>query len=507
MSSNRHVIIIGSGPSGAMAAHELIQQGIPVIMLESGHGQPKGLLIRLKGQNVFRWKPYDTVANAQQHVASGDPATEWAYNLALGGFSGQWTGAVPRFAPEDFYEGAQLSEAYRWPITYEELEPFYEKAEEQLIVTAGSQSFPQLPASKAAYRRDLPKDWQHLAQHAAKWGQGLTMLPLADGPPWMVVRRGTAFNSYYRIVSKLLKSPHFQLISGAHVLKLNWSAQKNRVDSVIYQDRTNGSQHQLAGTAVMVAAGPINSARLLFNSACSDFPEGLGNSAGILGRYLHDHPREWWIIELDKPITRISSGAYLTRRPYADSAPLIASSWTLGVASHRDKYLQFIQPKGNQIGVQVFGTMIPRTDYFIKPDEQKKDKFGFPAANICLSYEEPVVQNMIAARNQLINIFEDAGYQGQIEQMEPQLAPGSSVHYGGAVRMHDSPKYGVLDRWNRLHDIPNVSVVDASCFTTGAEKNPTPTIMAIAARAAAKLANDLKTANLQKQSRQLQVSI
>jgi choline dehydrogenase-like flavoprotein len=74
-----------------------------------------------------------------------------------------------------------------------------------------------------------------------------------------------------------------------------------------------------------------------------------------------------------------------------------------------------------------------------------------------------------------------------------ELMPGTSVHYGGAVRMHRSPQFGVLDGWNRMHDVPNVAVTDASSFPTGPEKNPTLTAMAISARAADGLAADLRS--------------
>ena len=73
-----------------------------------------------------------------------------------------------------------------------------------------------------------------------------------------------------------------------------------------------------------------------------------------------------------------------------------------------------------------------------------------------------------------------------------ELVPGSSVHYAGSVRMHASPQFGVLDSWNRMYDVPNVAVVDPSCFPTGPEKNPTLTAMALAARAADRLADDLR---------------
>jgi choline dehydrogenase-like flavoprotein len=88
--------------------------------------------------------------------------------------------------------------------------------------------------------------------------------------------------------------------------------------------------------------------------------------------------------------------------------------------------------------------------------------------------------------------MQDAGHRGAIREIVPTLVPGTAKHYGGAARMHASPKFGVTDGFNRLHEIPNVLVVDASCFTTGAEKNPTLTATALAARSADRLARDLR---------------
>ena len=91
-----------------------------------------------------------------------------------------------------------------------------------------------------------------------------------------------------------------------------------------------------------------------------------------------------------------------------------------------------------------------------------------------------------------MQLMQDAGHRGTIRDIVHTLFPGTAKHYGGAARMHASPKFGVTDGFNLLHDIPNVLVVDASCFTTGVEKNPTLTVMALTARAADRLARDLK---------------
>ena len=89
------------------------------------------------------------------------------------------------------------------------------------------------------------------------------------------------------------------------------------------------------------------------------------------------------------------------------------------------------------------------------------------------------------------DLFASAGHDLAIPGPFHELVPGSSVHFAGTARMHDDPAFGVLDRWNRVHDAPNVVVCDSSCFPTGPEKNPTLTAMAIAIRAADHLADDL----------------
>ncbi len=490
MSDARRVIVIGSGPAGAMAAHELIRKGIPVTLLEAGDGFQGGFLLRLSGRNFYRRVP--PMEHGTRHIASGDPQTDWYLNLAPGGLSNQWTGATPRFAPEDFTEGERLHERYRWPVTYDELAPFYEQTERLMDITADSRDMPQLPAGYAAYQQQIPRDWQEVARYANKHGQGLTTMPLADGAPSLLIRRGTAFNSFTNLVRPLLRSPHFQLISGAHVVQLEWSAAKQKVDRVIYQNTADGTQHRLEADAVVVACGALNSTKLLFDSACADFPEGLGNSEGLLGKYLHDHPREWWVFDTEKPLSLLAPSAYLTRLPYATSAPLRATSWTLGLVGFKDKIRSRFGGKGKTVGVQVFGTMIPSEQYYAKPTDVKKDAFGLPLLDLHICYDDAVIETMVTARQHLLCLMDEAGYPSTLREVVPQLFPGTSVHYGGTARMHTSRKYGVLDAFNRVYDAPNVLVCDAACFTTGAEKNPTLTAMALAARAASRIADDLK---------------
>jgi hypothetical protein len=218
----------------------------------------------------------------------------------------------------------------------------------------------------------------------------------------------------------------------------------------------------------------------------------MGNSAGLLGKYLHDHPREWWAVDMDTPLTSLSPPAYLTRLPHASSDPLLACSWTLGAFGTVGKIKSRLGQKTTYFGVQVFGTMVPEEKYYVTPAKIEKDEFGLPALEVHIRFEEKVLDNMVKAREHLMQLMQEAGHKGAIREIVPTLVPGTAKHYGGAARMHASPKFGVTDGFNRLHDIANVLVVDASSFTTGAEKNPTVTVMALAARSADRLARDLR---------------
>ncbi len=473
-----------------MVAHQLVSRGVPVTMMEAGQTPPSGLLLRLLDRNIVRrLPPAERIANPEQGRGHG---ALWIRHMSHGGLTNQWTGAVPRFAPEDFTEGARLHERYQWPIGYDDLTSYYQIAERLIGVSGHSGDLPILPGGQIAHQRRLPADWQPVARQAAAQGQGLAPIPIADGSPNMLVRRGTAFNSYSVIVEPLLASPHFTLLAGAHALELEWSPSESRVRSVVYHDRSDGQEKRLEAAAVVVACGPLHSTKLLLNSRSADFPNGLGNSEGLLGQHLHDHVRDWWSVELETPITLLNSAAYLTRRPFATSAPLVSTSWTLGVASTKDRIRSRASLKSTTVGVQVFGTTIPDERNFVRLSGAQRDEFGRPELDIQMKFDDGDVQNVVDARQTFLDLLHAAGYKASLKETPTVLTPGEGVHFGGTIRMHASRKYGVTDAWNRLYDAPNVLACDAACFTTGPEKNPTLTAMAIAARAADRLAIDLK---------------
>jgi choline dehydrogenase-like flavoprotein len=342
--------------------------------------------------------------------------------------------------------------------------------------------------------RRLSGAWRTVAEHADRYGQGLTYAPLADGPRWLVRRSGAAFNSFQSLVAGLRRFPGFELRLGAHALRLTWDAAGGRVDGVEYVARASGRVQHIRGRAVVVGAGPLASPKLLLQSMSPAFPTGLGNSRGVLGRFLHDHPHDWCVLEVDRPLPRLDQPLHLVRSPYADSLPLRGAQLTIGPLAKWDRLLSLTGATTRRFGVVTFGTMLPEHRNFVGLHPDRRDAFGMPALDVHIRYGDEVAPTIAASHDRLLAIFSNAGIHATLECDLERLVPGSSAHYAGGVRMHASPEYGVLNGWNRLHDADNVAVVDASCFTTGVEKNPTLTVMALAARAANRLADELRGA-------------
>lgn len=487
------VVVIGSGPSGAAAAAKLVERGVAVLMLDSGVSAPPGLIIRAGGNTIFRKKASTKFKDNRLSADTTDVV--WKSSLSHGGLSNIWSAAVPRFGPNDFTDGERLDRRYVWPVRYDELSDYYDEVEGRLTVTC-AEPILGVPPPVQHHRARVPADWAEVARHAAENGDGLGAVPMAKGDPWMVAARGSAFASYHCIVKPLLSKPNFTMRAGAHVSRIIWSAKSERAEAVEYEDHETGQLVQVRARAVVVAAGAVDTTMILLRSTSPDFPNGIGNSRDLIGRYLHDHPLEWWPAQTERPMRSLSHPLYLARRNYDDSDPLLATSHTIGLHNTPVARLRMYARKTTQsVGVQVLGTMVPQPEVGISLGRDGGQSVSGSVVSqkphVSLIHDDMALKNLKSARDRFRDVLGAAGLSVSIARPFDPQAPGWSVHLGGTVRMHDDPEFGVLDRWNRMHDVPNVAVVDMSCFTTGPEKNPTPTAMALATRAADRLALDL----------------
>ena len=394
------VVVIGSGPCGAIAARELVGLGVDVTMLDAGLRPVRGVIVRAAGNTIFKWAEPSGM-RSQRHVAAGDPATEWGSSLTLGGLSNYWSAAVPRMSPADFTDGAALDERFRWPISYDDLAPYYDIVERAMLVTAGEPPG-GVPPGEATFYSPLRGEWAPFVHRASAKAYEVGVLPMAKGRPWMAALRPTGFNSYHCLLKPLLKNPRFRLLTGAVAVRVGGSTGPAGEASVEYIDLTTKERRTVRGQAVVVAAGTLDSTKLLLQSRSDDFPDGLGNSRGLVGRYLHDHPRQWWPAKLERPMPILAHPIYIAREPVGQSEPLMASSMTLGMVGAKARIGSWVGAKSDLVGVQVLGTMVPSEQFTVRLlDRRPSDDPTEDVIELCIHYDEQAQTNMARAREQV----------------------------------------------------------------------------------------------------------
>jgi choline dehydrogenase-like flavoprotein len=484
------VVVVGTGPPGAAAALFLCRAGAEVLLLEAGSARSAlGLTLRVRGFTVLKIRR--PLRMRGEVTATADPKAQLFEEIAPGGLSNHWSCAVPRFAPEDFEDAERAGEPFTWPIGYEDIAPWYDRVEPLLHIAGAPDGSAQLPAGNVCHATRLGPEWTQLADGARRSGRTLAPMPYAYGAETTLTLSGTVFNSFVRLIKPEIQSGRLATRYDARVVRLEWSPQSRRVEAVVFRDALTGTENRVECRAVVLAAGAICTPEILLASSNAEFPEGLGNTHGVLGHYLHDHPLAKLVVDLGAPIS-VRPPAYLTRPTLEHAPPLYAAAcmqWSGGKVLARSA-LRGKLGRLAWVGFNVFGTMAPIRDNWVELDKARRRADGSFGLRLHISHPPEAGAALDMARNDLIEILSSGGWKPRprLWNVEPV---GDSVHYGGTCRMHASPRFGMLDAWNRLHAVPNVVVVDSAAFTTGPEKNPVLTAMALAARASHHLAESL----------------
>lgn len=511
------VVIIGSGAGGGTLAYELTAAGIPCVLLEAG------AFIRNEDYHNNEWEAFRQMAWLDARTTSGSwrvakdfPGLPAWIVKAVGGSTTHWSGATPRFKDYEFkakttYGDVAGATLLDWPITLEELAPYYDKAE----IAMGSthrHGRPALPANN---------NYKVFANGAERVGYKLyatgpyaTNAEPYDGRPASIQdgfnfqgdKNTSKWSTLVREIPRAMKTGLLDLRPDSHAVRITHDAD-GKADAVIYADK-DGNLHRQAAKVVCVAGNSIETPRLLLLSDSSRFPTGLGNGADHVGRHYMRHMTGSVYAQFDKPVHMFRGetmagiiadeaannpergfvGGYymetLSLGPSFLAAFVEPGSWGPEFAAIMDAY-------ANTAGMWIVGEDMPQATNRITLSETVKDQWGLAAPNVHFDDHENDVKMRNYAYEHAQKLYEAVG-----AVSSHRTPPYPSTHNLGTCRMSERPEDGVCDKWGRSHEVANLFISDGSVMTTGAAANPTLTIVALAIRQAEYLAGELKAGNL-----------
>ena len=523
--------VVGSGAAGGVIARELSQAGFTVLVFEQGprfspadfeHDELKYFFLHgltqdpLSSPQSFRKTP-DAEAHRVSHGVL--PAL---YARLVGGSSNHFTANFWRFHDIDFHErsllggipGAELAD---WPITYQELEPYYTKVDWEVGVSglAGASPFdpprskpypmPPIPVKSSGVL--LERGARKLGLHPFPAPMAITSEPYRGRPACVHCGFCMGFGCEARAKSTALYTmiPAAEATGRCEVRTHSYvyevaTNEAGRATGVHYFDRDKKQRFQKA-RAVVVSANGAETARLLLNSGSSRFPHGLANSSGMLGKHLMFNQGSGVHAVFEHELNEYKS-AQVTRilHDFYDSDPkrgfyggggLDARinpqpiGWTL--ASGEDLPLwgaalkARIEAFPRSMMVTGHSTSLPVAANSVTIDPVLKDAWGIPAMRITYKDHPDDLAFARFLRDRSVEIMEAAG--AQKIWREPVGESAFGVHLLGTARMGNDPATSVIDKYHRTHDVPNLFLCDGSSFVTSGRGQPTMTIQALAFRA------------------------
>ncbi len=556
------VCIIGSGAAGGIAAKVLTEGGLEVVMLEAGpllnpakhfseHLWPYQLPHRGAG---IGGSGYDSSGSHELDVAfisghiPGEPYTNapgspfgWDRARILGGRTNHFTRVWLRMAEADF-KGRSLDGAgYDWPISYQDLAPYYDKSDAYIGVYGTREHIPSAPDGIFQ-----PPPLPRCSDVIIRSGCEKLGIPCISGRAAILTRslngrppchycnqceRGCVMNSNFSssqtLIPAALATGRLTIISNAMAREILVGAD-GKARAVSYVDKTSRTEQQVRARAFVIGASACESARLLLNSKSALFPNGLGNSSGVVGRYLMDSPSSsvvgyfpqltklprhnhdgtgsvhvyvpWWKYDRKNKFLRgyhveIYGGRNMPRVEMFNGVLQEVEGYGSGLKQAcREKYGSFVNLEGR-------GEMIPNELSYCEIDPDVVDQWGIPVLRFHFAWSENDVKMAADMDESFRAIIEAAGGTpvsgtGSPASRWGHLHPGGVAHEVGTVRMGSDPKTSALNGFCQAHDVRNLFVTDGASFTTNPDKNPTATILALSWRASEYLLDQSRKLNL-----------
>jgi choline dehydrogenase-like flavoprotein len=543
-------IIVGSGATGGWAAKVLTEKKMKVLVLEAGRQTYPEKDYRmltwpyeLKYRGLVSGEVYAPRQPIQSRCYAGNeysahffvddidnPYTTpeqkpfwWIRGRQVGGRSLTWGRQSYRLSDYDFKAGELDGASDPWPISYQDLEPYYDQVEDFVGISGSYENLPQLPDSKFLPPMAMTCGERMLKKAVeSRWNDRKVII----GRAAILTKphqgraachycghcdRGCETHSYFSSVGSTLpaarKTGNLTLRPNSIVREIILDPKTNKASGVRVIDQVSKRDYIEYGKVVVLCASTVESTRILLNSKSKRYPDGLGNTSGVLGRYLMDH---LYLISAGGvvPVLRgmeydfsdgRANGIYVPRfrnikekqknfvRGYGMQGRA-GMGYTYAHAMMRPgfgpEFKKFVRENPNEVSfwLGAWCEMLPRKENRVTIDPKKVDAWGVPVVHIDCTFGDNELAMAKDAFETIREMVDSAGFQTLYSNDRP-APPGFCIHEVGTARMGADAKTSFLNKWNQSWEVKNVFVTDGACYVSQGCQNPTLTMMAITARA------------------------
>ena len=475
--------------------------------------------------------------NDLEHPYNEIERFDWMRGYHVGGRSLTWGRQSYRLTDFDFEANIKEGIAIDWPIRYRDLEPWYDYVEGYIGVSGQNEGLPQFPDGNYLKPMDLNCVEDHLRESISKNYKdriltiGRTAIITEGTKPGLGrmscqyrarCMRGCPFGAYFSSNSSTLpaaeKTGNMTLRPNSIVHEVIYDSNNKKASGVRVIDTETKKTYEFNARVIFLCASAVASTSILMQSKSDAFPNGLGNSSDQLGRNIMDHHLDVGASAKTEDFKsqyyfgRRNNGIYIPRfrniggstnrkdflRGYGYQGGGSRNAWTDKVTelSYGTEFKkEILKPGMWSIGLGGFGEVLPYEDNRMTLDYEKLDNWGLPTVTFNATIKENELNMRKDMKQQAMEMLEKAGFI-DVEGHDDTYAIGLGIHEMGTARMGHNAKSSVLNKYNQVHEVPNVFVTDGSAMTSAGNVNPSLTYMALTARAANHAFKELKKMNI-----------